>query len=296
MGCRLAARGGRVATHRFATHPAAAQRPAAARAPVACPGRRHSRGTGRGCGCGVRGVQVCAQYITALADLGTLMRHDLLASALAVTPRASGVGKLPGAAALIAPSSCPHRRPARLVAAALAAVALPSVAGAAHQHLALAARADESPRAGRSRHRLGHRPRCRHRHSGPSPGIAMRGAPAAQSVWTRRVAGAILHPHSWPTRWGAAAGITASHCGCRARSDTPRSSTAVWRRPSRRRTPAHSLRPPANRLAAWRGNNVQRQHTGPRTAGGWGEPPVQALVLQDTPAAAMPASHHASRG
>src|SRR5438034_11816120 len=74
------------------------------------------------------------------------MRHDLLLSApVAVAPGASRVRKAARAAVLVAPSCRMQRRAPGLSTARERAVALPTIAASAHQHLRLAARACVHP-------------------------------------------------------------------------------------------------------------------------------------------------------
>jgi hypothetical protein len=96
----------------------------------------------------------------------------------------------------------------------------------------------------------GHRAACSARRTG-------------RAAWLAQYFSRTLGLHEW----GATARITARHCGCRARSDTPCSSTALWCRPSRRWTPPTTLRPVANRLATRRGKYAQGRAR--RGAGGY---------------------------
>jgi hypothetical protein len=149
------------------------------------------------------------------------MRHDLchrcrrrrrrcaMQFALAITPRAPGMGKAPRTPALVAPPRLAQRGSPRLCAAFTAAVASTSVAHAAYQHFGLAACADEHSRAHGPGLGPAARSGSRHRRSGSRPESALRSAPnRRRRRWTSAPAGAILCTHSWLTRWGAAAGIT----------------------------------------------------------------------------------------
>jgi hypothetical protein len=178
--------------------------------------------------CALRHVRLRRQYITRSRHLGTLMRHDLchrcrcrcrcrcwrrrrcaMQLALAITPRASGMGKAPRTPALVAPPRLAQRGTPRLCAALTAAVASPSIAHAAYQHLGLAACTDKHSRAHRPGLGPAARSGSRHRRSGSRPDSAPRSAPnRRRRRWTSAPAGAILCTHSWLTRWGAAAGIT----------------------------------------------------------------------------------------
>lgn len=146
------------------------------------------------------------------------MRHDLLPTARATgitapatTLHAPGMREAPRATALIAPPGLALCLAPRLLAASRSAIALTAVAAAAHQHLDVTARAYEQACARHPGHRPGHRLRSRHRHSRACLLSALPGPPQSLQCngWTRSGAGAILRSHSWLTRWGAAARITA---------------------------------------------------------------------------------------
>jgi hypothetical protein len=107
----------------------------------------------------------------------------------------------PRPAALIALAIGVLRLAARLVAAFTTAIAPPSVATDAHQDFALAAcTVEHSPPQW-----LARRYDSRHRRTRSRPERLQRSDP---HLWTRSPSGAILCPHSWPTRWGAAVGTT----------------------------------------------------------------------------------------
>lgn len=227
----VAARGSAIATWAVRQHLSSIEAPARPCAPVATP--RQHRLAGRGLLHG----EVRAQYSISGCRLPTLMRHDLLllapalvlvlilvpglALALAIDLGPSGVGEAPRAAVLVALPGRTRGLQARLPAALAAAIALPSLARAAHPHLHAAARARQQPRAvglGRRLH-SGHRPlrlepasarRCRR------PGsLDTTGQPLPYSARTRgNHGGARRHQQ------------LAGHCGCRARSITARRSTA----------------------------------------------------------------------
>jgi len=107
----------------------------------------------------------------------------------------------PRRAALIALAIGVQRLAARLGAAFTTAVAPPSVAADAHQDFDLAActRKQSTPQ------RLTCRDDSRHRRSRSGPERVQRSDP---HLWTGPQSGAILCPHSWPTRWGAAVETT----------------------------------------------------------------------------------------
>jgi len=189
---------------------------------------------------------------------------------LAISPRAPGMRKAPRAPALIASPRLAQRGTPRLCAALAAAVALPSVADAAHHHLRMAACTHEQASTDRPGNGPGRRSSSRHRRSGSSPENALRNEPNRRcrpSPWTSSPAGAILRTHSWLTRWGAAVGTTA--------------------RSSRLPRPFYNWR---SSIASSPRRPDLESHQGV-----WGEPPGKAFVIQDKPAAAISAAPHASR-
>ena len=110
----------------------------------------------------------------------------------------------PRRAALIALAIGVQRLAARLAAAFAAAVAPPSIAAYAHQDFALAACTCKHS----TPQRLICRDDSRHRRPRSGPERLQRRCSVPHPLWTWSQSSAILCPHSWPTRWGAAAGTT----------------------------------------------------------------------------------------
>lgn len=111
------------------------------------------------------------------------------------------MGEASRSAVLIASPSLQQRCPARLSAALACAVALPSITAAAYQHFGPAACTGKQSAARRPAHRYG----SRHRLARSSPESTLH---SRTNPWTSSPADAILCPHSWLTRWGAADGTT----------------------------------------------------------------------------------------
>ena len=109
----------------------------------------------------------------------------------------------PRRAALIALAIGVQRLAARLAAAFTAAVAPPSIAADAHQDFALAACTCKHS----TPQRLICRDDSRHRRPRSGPERLQRSC-SAPHLWTWSRSSAILCPHSWLTRWGAAVGTT----------------------------------------------------------------------------------------
>jgi hypothetical protein len=242
-------------------------------APVAAPSRRHGCLGTLGDTLAIRGGmggflwdrhlrgRLARQYSIATRLLRTLMRHLLLRLPLAIPRLAPGVCRSARPAALVARSAASLRRPARLRAAHPSAVALAAVARPAHHHFGLASPACEhsgqTPAIPRFRWHRRPRPDApRARACGLallacSPAIA--GQPVPYSSRTRGSPAGL-------TRWGAAVGTTAK-----------------------------SLRPPrpflqlrcstASSPSAVAQARLLLRRFAP---GGWGTPPVPALVLHDS--------------
>ena len=188
------------------------------------------------------------------------------------------MGEAPRATALIPPPSLALPCVARLCAAFTAAVALPPIASAAYQHVALAARAGKRSA---TRRPAANRSSSTHRLARSSLGHAAWQPTGSQHRWTCSPAGAILCAHSWLTRWGAVVETTCPSL----RLPRPFYNTAPV---------LPRLRPGAQSFAS-----VVRQRPlagrPPSHHGVWGEPPGQAYVLQDKSAAAISSGLHASR-
>ena len=110
----------------------------------------------------------------------------------------------PRRAALIALAIDVQRLATRLAAAFAAAVAPPSIAADAHHDFALAACTCKHS----TPQRLICRDDSRHRRPRSGPERLQRSCSAPHLLWTWSQSSAILCPHSWPTRWGAAVGTT----------------------------------------------------------------------------------------
>ena len=242
-------------------------------APVAAPSRRHGRlgklrqhgrlgnlgDTRMGgflWGRHLRG-RLARQYSTATRLLRTLMRHLFLPLPLAIPRLASCVRRSARLAALIARSAVALRRPAYLRAARPSAVALAPVALPAYHHFGLASPTREHPAIHRLRR---HRRPCPEAPRARTCGLVL----LACSRATSEPASAILIPHSWLARWADTVGRGGRNAGQVIAAAAPVLATAQF----------------------YRFFTLARDRSAPPAAplhsGGWGGPPVLAVVLHDS--------------